>query len=236
MLKKLLPDDKYWSIILVKALENLFQKIFAVKNLFMSKNSDGESHENSHAVKVPISLKKMKQETIDEETIHLIYTEIKDRTNSQFYSIKELESKASRIIGFVGLVTGLGITWIQFAMKSDIFKSLNFQIEIIVYSFYSIGIFFFLLSVVNSFLAYKVEGYRSDPNPQMLAEKYFYKPSDKLMKQLIDNYVDSYNKNNKIMHRKANRVKRSLSFFTLGLAFLFISMAIFLFLKYFELS
>jgi hypothetical protein len=46
----------------------------------------------------------MNEDTYPPETLELIYNEVKDRLNTQFQSLDGLNTKASVIIGFVGVL------------------------------------------------------------------------------------------------------------------------------------
>jgi hypothetical protein len=49
----------------------------------------------------------MNEDTYPPETLELIYNEVKDRLNTQFQSLDGLNTKASVIIGFVGVIIGI---------------------------------------------------------------------------------------------------------------------------------
>jgi hypothetical protein len=157
----------------------------------------------------------------DKETLSTIFAEIKERVSSQQNAISLLENKADKMIGFVSLFTGLAIAGMQFFLKNDLPQLLSKKTLIISCVIYVGGAICFLISICLAFVAYKVESYRSDPNPWRLAEKYLFYPHDKLLKQLIDNLADSYKANERIMRRKAKFVRLSLLSFIIGLTIIF---------------
>ena len=121
----------------------------------------------------------MNEETYSSETLELIYNEVKDRLNTQFQSLDGLNTKASVIIGFVGVIIGISLN-----LYSD--KNPHLFIE---------SMLLLLVAAFLSFFAYKVEGYRRDPKPRKLTEKYLREDDKKVKKQLIDNFIQSYEDN-----------------------------------------
>jgi hypothetical protein len=80
------------------------------KSKYSKKPPITPSEENSH---------------VNEQGLLLMYSEIKERSRSQQESVKELGKKANGIIGFVGVMTGLGTTWFQSSIKEQVYKSLE---------------------------------------------------------------------------------------------------------------
>jgi|SRR5215216_359032 len=157
----------------------------------------------------------------DKETLSTIFAEIKERVSSQQNAISRLENKAEKMIGFVSLFTGLAIAGMQFFLKDDLPQLLSKKTLMVSYVVYIGGATFFLISICLAFFAYRVESYRSDPNPQRLAEKFLFYSHDELLQQLIDNLADSYKANERIMGRKARLVRLSLLSFIIGLTIIF---------------
>ena len=93
----------------------------------------------------------MNEDTYPPETIELIYLEVKDRLITQFQSVDSLDTKASIVIGFAGVIIGI---------------SLNLYPHGNPYLFGS-SMTLFLISIAFSFAAYKIESYRRDPEPSV---------------------------------------------------------------------
>ncbi|HIH36441.1 MAG TPA: hypothetical protein HA232_00840 [Methanocellales archaeon] len=127
------------------------------------------------------------------KTLELVYGEIKDALNNPFQSIENLDTKASVIIGFVGVIIGI---------------SLNLYPPSSSYLFGSY-MTVFLLSFFFSFSAYKTERYRSDPEPRKLTEKYLRERDYTVKKQLIDNFIQSHEDNKKRIDKKARYLNHS---------------------------
>ena len=51
----------------------------------------------------------MNEDSYPTETLELIYNEVKDALNTQFQSVEGLNTKASIIIGFVGVIIGISL-------------------------------------------------------------------------------------------------------------------------------
>ena len=141
------------------------------------------------------------------ETLELIYNEVKDGLNTQFQTIDSLDTKASIVIGFVGVLIGI---------------SLNLHPHTNSYLFGSC-MTLFLTSIAFSFSAYKTEGYRRDPQPRTLTLNYLMEIDKKVKKQLIDNFIQSYESNKNRIERKARYINYSLILLFIGLILLALS-------------
>jgi hypothetical protein len=115
----------------------------------------------------------MNEDTYPPETLELIYNEVKDRLNTQFQSLDGLNTKASVIIGFVGVIIG-----------------------------------------------------RRDPEPRALTEKYLWKDDKTVKKQLIDNFIVSFEENKTKIEEKVKYINYSLIFLFVGLVVLISSVIV----------
>ncbi|MBN1761599.1 MAG: hypothetical protein JW878_00780 [Methanomicrobia archaeon] len=149
----------------------------------------------------------MNEDTYPPETLELIYNEVKDALNTQFQSIDSLDTKASVIIGFVGVIIGISLQ-LYSQSNSYLFGS---------------SMTLFMISIFLSFSAYKVEGYRKDPKPRGLTEKYLRENGKKVRKQLIDNYIQSFEHNKNKIEKKAEYINCSLVLMFIGLISLILS-------------
>jgi len=145
-----------------------------------------------------------------EKTLDLIYNEVKDRLNTQFQSLEGLNTKASVIIGFVGVIIGISLN-----LYSD--ENPHLFIE---------SMLLFLGAAFLSFSAYKVEGYRRDPKPRALTEKYLREDDKKVKKKLIDNFIQSYEDNKNRIEKKGKYINYSLILLFVGLIFLISSIIV----------
>lgn len=150
----------------------------------------------------------MNEDTYPPETLELIYGEVKNALNMQFQSIDGQNTKASIIIGFVGLIIGISLNLYSYS-NPYLFGSCMTLL---------------LISAFFSFSAYRTKSYRSDPEPRALTEKYLGEESEKVKKQLIDNFIRSYEDNKDRIERKVRHVNYSLTLLFIGLILLTLSM------------
>jgi len=143
----------------------------------------------------------MTEDTYPPETLELIYNEVKDRLNTQFQSLDGLKTKASVIIGFVGVIIGISL---QLYSQSN------------TYLFGSCMILF-MISIFFSFSAYIVKSYRRDPKPRALTEKYLSEDSKNVKRQLIDNFIESFEDNKTKIEKKGKYINYSLILLFVGL-------------------
>ena len=135
-----------------------------------------------------------------EKTLDLIYNEVKDALNMQFQSIEGLNTKASVIIGFVGVIIGISLQ-LYSQSNSYLFGSC---------------MTLFMISIFFSFSAYKGKRYRKDPEPRALTVKYLMKDDKTVKKQLIDNFIVSFEANKTKIEEKVKYINYSLSEFHRG--------------------
>ena len=152
----------------------------------------------------------MNEDTYPPETLELIYNEVKDALNMQFQSMEGLNTKASVIIGFVGVIIGI---------------SLNLYSDENPHLFIG-SMLLFLGAAFLSFFAYKVEGYRRDPEPRKLTEKYLREDDKKVKKQLIDNFIQSFEDNKIKIEKKVKYINYSLILLFIGLIVLTLSVVV----------
>jgi len=152
----------------------------------------------------------MNEDSYPTETLELIYNEVKDALNTQFQSVEGLNTKASIIIGFVGVIIGISLK-----LYSD--EKPHLFIE---------SMLLFLGAAFLSFSAYKVEGYRRDPEPRALTVNYLREDDKKVKKQLIDNFIQSYEDNRNRIEKKSKYINYSLILLFIGLIVLTLSVIV----------
>ncbi len=132
----------------------------------------------------------MDEDTYPPETLELVYNEAKDALNTQFQSLDGLNTKASVIIGFVGVIIGI---------------SLHLYSQSNLYLFGSC-MTLFMISIFFSFSAYKSKRYRKDPEPRALTVKYLMEDDKTVKKQLIDNFIVSFEDNKTKIEEKVKYI------------------------------
>ena len=143
----------------------------------------------------------MNEDTYPPETLELIYNEVKDRLNTQFQSLDGLNTKASVIIGFVGVIIGISL---------QLYSQSNSYLFCSCMTLFMISIFF-------SFSAYKSKSYRRDPEPRAFTVGYLKKDDKKVMEQLIANFIESFEDNKTKIEEKGKYINYSLIFLFVGL-------------------
>jgi hypothetical protein len=149
----------------------------------------------------------MSEDTYPLETLELVYKEVDSALNRQFQSLDGLNTKASVIVGFIGVILGI---------------SLNLYPHSNPYLFGSC-MTLFLISIFFALSAYKVESYRRDPEPRKLTENYLKEDSEKVKKKLIDNFIQSVEDNKIKINKKVKYINYSLVLLYIGLIVLTLS-------------
>ncbi len=152
----------------------------------------------------------MSEDSYPSETLELIYNEVKDRLNTQFQSLDGLNTKASVIIGFVGVIIGISLQ-LYSQSNSYLFGSC---------------MTLFMISIFFSFSAYKIKSYRRDPEPRALTGKYLSDDSKKVKRQLIDNFIKSFEDNKTHIEEKGKSINYSIILLFVGLIVLILSVIV----------
>ncbi|KAF5437576.1 hypothetical protein C5S35_03375 [Candidatus Methanophagaceae archaeon] len=152
----------------------------------------------------------MNEDTYPPETLDLVYNEVKDALNMQFQSMDELNTKASVIIGFVGVIIGISLQ-LYSQSNSYLFGSC---------------MTLFLISIFFSFSAHKGKRYRKYPEPRALTVKYLMGNDKTVKKQLIDNFIVSFEDNKTKIEEIFKYISYSLIFLFIGLIVLILSVIV----------
>jgi hypothetical protein len=121
-----------------------------------------------------------------------------------------LNTKASVIIGFVGVIIGISLQ-LYSQSNSYLFGS---------------GMTLFMISIFFSFSAYKGKRYRKDPEPRALTVKYLMEDDKTVKKQLIDNFIVSFEDNKTKIEEKVKYINYSIIFLFIGLIVLILSIIV----------
>lgn len=151
----------------------------------------------------------------DNDSVTLVYEEIKKRLEVQQSQRETYERKASMLIAFAG------VTFAFLMGARDTLVALPGCSQKLLI----ISIFLFVISVILALIVSWVYVYRVDPDPKVFAEKYISKSSIEIKKQLISNFIDSFMTNNKTIKRnakllRATYVSQGLAFCLLGISLL----------------
>ena len=154
----------------------------------------------------------------DSKTLQTIYEAVKEKLDIQLRFADSVDTKASVLIGFNGVIIAIVFTRLW---PKDI--NLYFFIFIV-------AIIFLMSSIGLAFRAYATEPYRRDPDPRGL-KFYSMKSNDEVIKQITDNLINSYEENEGKLIKKAKRVNWSFKAIFMGLLFLGLSQGLDFFIR-----
>lgn len=164
---------------------------------------------------------------IDQSVIEhdrLIFDLISGRNTVEFERSNILDSKASNMIGFVGITIGLLTTLISFIFNQ---RSLNSSLSAY-YGSYRVlllgGITVLGLSIISSLFVYFIKEYRVVPETNHLIEEYAKKNEStcNILRITSKGISDAIIKNRETNDQKATWVKYSLIFYGVGMGFVVI--------------
>ncbi len=136
----------------------------------------------------------------------LIYSVTKESLSAQQAQKTTLESKASTLTGFAG-----GMIALLIGFKDNIVSLPSIAKLIVITSIILFSLSIFLATIVGW-----VRKYRSDPNPQALAENYLDKAESGVRLQLIANFLATWRNNSRQLERNAVLLRLALAAQTLA--------------------
>jgi len=148
----------------------------------------------------------------------LIYNVTKESLSAQQAQKATLESKAGTLTGFAG-----GMIALLLGFKDNI-ATLPSSAKYIVIT----SIVLFLLSILLATIVGWVRKYRSDPNPQALADNYLNNDESEVKLQLIANLLGAWQNNSKQLESSAVLLRLAMLIQTIG--FLLLGFVVILFL------
>jgi len=152
----------------------------------------------------------MRKEKINKSSSIIIFDIIEKRTNSLSNSSDRIDTKASTLIGFEGVIIS-----ILFSTYSLVKPAVDTFIVGIIFLF--ISLFLAILTIKPS---YK---FRIDPRPRGLYESYFEKNAEDTLEAITVNIIDSFEKNEKINDKKAILLNFGFYFLIFSLIFIILS-------------
>lgn len=152
----------------------------------------------------------------DDSNVPLIYAVIQETLANQHAQKSSLETKASTLIAFAGGMFALLIG----ARETLILLPRNSQVLILM------SVSLFVLSVIFANIVTWVRKYRTDPNPEKLAEKYLGLSKEDTQLQLTSNLIGTWKANRIIIERNANFLR--LVFLSQLVGFILLGIALFL--------
>jgi hypothetical protein len=153
------------------------------------------------------------------DSLEFIYNITKESLSAQQTQKITLESKVNTLVGFSG-----GMLVILLGFKETL---QNFQpiAKLLIIT----SVCFFLLSIFLATIVGWVRKYRSDPNPNTLAENYLNRPEKDVKLQTLANLIGTWKSNANLLERNAVILRLAMATQTIG--FLLLGIVLILFLK-----
>ncbi len=148
----------------------------------------------------------MTQGSEPQESIDLIFSEVKERLNIQFQAIDSLDGKAGLILTAGSLVISIA-AGLQASMAQAIRTG---PLVVLI-----VGAIAYALCMIYALLGFWVRDYRRDPDPGALVEHYSHEGAESTKKQIVANWVDSFSQNIDTLKDKACYIRCAMVFLSL---------------------
>jgi len=145
-------------------------------------------------------------------SLDIVFQEIKSKFLEQLSRSDKLTNRGNVLIGFCGFVF-----LFFFTVRLDLPDRLA-PLSYIIFSL-------LLTSTISALSAIGLKIYEIPPAPRNLAENYLKVEKDKTKKQLVDNYIDAYEKNQSVLGKRALGIR--VSYYTLVLSIIILTTLIF---------
>lgn len=138
------------------------------------------------------------------------YEEAKRILDKQFEQVESLNTKASILLGFIGVILatlfGLWRDWLVVVEQSAVIYGGVIATAVILFA-----------AAVCGFLAYRVQTYETAPSPQRLMEKYLTWEPDHVRYVTLHRIVRIYEHNDRLIKRKLFWLKATFYLLVVGL-------------------
>ena len=151
----------------------------------------------------------MIKEKVNKSSSIIIFDIIEKRNNYLLNSSDRLDSKASTLIGFEGVIIS-----ILFSTYSIVKPAVDM---------FTIGIIFLFISLFLAILSIKSYEFRIDPRPRGLYESYIEKKAEDTLEAITVNIIYSFEENEKINNKKAKLLNYGFYFLLFSLIFIVFS-------------
>lgn len=140
-------------------------------------------------------------------TVALILDQVSAAVDGQFAQIESLNTRAQQLLGFAAIVVSVVV-------------GLGAQNETLPAVLLGVGVGIFSLVAGLGLRAWAIYGYRRDPSPRPLWERYRNWPAEWLREQLIFNLVESFEHNARAIDAKLIYLKRTQYLLAIEVAYL----------------
>lgn len=148
------------------------------------------------------------------KTLETIYKEVFKRFQFERDRTKHLDDKASNIIGFVGIITGLVSGLGGFLLKPPINAT-----KTIATILFFVTLVCLILSFIFGLRAYHIKEFTVVPDPYFLIGRYEEEKRERIIQDLYDNYAVSIEQNMMLNDQKVGHIKKAMNslFFAISL-------------------
>lgn len=143
-----------------------------------------------------------------DDSLELIYQEIKENLKEQLSSVDQITTRYSFILGFNSVLLVLLLQTYLNSKEMDCFLK--------------IAGLMLLISMVIALIGFFVKSYRKDPAPGILYDKYKNKSVIEIKKQLSSNYIECFNENKKRIKTLVSLYQASSIITTIAVFIIFI--------------
>lgn len=142
------------------------------------------------------------------KSLEIVYTEIKSRLDKQSEEIDTLNQRASVLLGFVTLLMSLLAGFTTTVKVPDLPGDSLIPVLLTL-----IAAILYIHILIFAYLGYKIQTYRRDPEPRPLRDGYLIKNEETTKRQVISNFIDSYETNAKHISKKKNMLNKAYILF-----------------------
>ena len=152
----------------------------------------------------------------DIKNLETLYEITKEKLFNQMENADALDTKASNVMGFIGIIVGaiFGFTFFLTSLPWIGLFSLK------------LSTLFLISSFVFGLLTLRCRIYQLDPKPKSLVENYTLETYEHTIEQITHNFVDSYEKNENKLKLKARYI--NISLYLLLISIVILSIGIFM--------
>lgn len=154
------------------------------------------------------------------EALKVIHDEVVRRFQYESERTKRLDDKASNVMGFVGIITGLvsGLGALALKVPTNL-------IEVTAAILFFLTIIALICSFVFSLIGYQIKRFTVVPDAYFLIGAYEGKDKERILRDLNDNYAVAIEENMTLNNRKVTHINRAM--YALFLAILLIPLFVF---------
>ncbi|HPC76713.1 MAG TPA: hypothetical protein PK811_00105 [bacterium] len=156
------------------------------------------------------------------------YDEIKRVFDKQWEAIDVIDSKASTLLGFLGVIISLSFTLVLSEYSNSIFHN---YIAFCGFIFILFGILCLFISLILDYCVIKIHQYSITPKPETLSDIIYEEkePLQKLLDELLVTTVETYKENEKYIEKKEKFFKYTFYLLVLGLFLILFGVLLFIF-------